>query len=316
MCGLFGVIPTASNYTRKLRQLFRELAKANDKRGGHSWGLWGKDQPAVRGLGQVSKEGDYVLTRVAKYWPVLPGQWLAGHTRYGTHGSITVENAHPYDFDRFMLAHNGVVHVDGFYAKDHPVDSGRIGLSIKKHGFKDGMLKVHGSCGLILSKDGLLWIYRHHQVLHVANGPWGWAFSSTRWHLMDALREAGLVYHCIKEVEEDVFTSPWTEGAENFAAPAGEILEPIIKYSWKGYKQTDHKFDQAAWIRDTFPNLAPYLDEQADIDDEPITTPFAEDVCENCLIEDKEDVIAHIIDGVPVYLCSACYHDAFTEILR
>ena len=225
MCGLSGIVITNPEAIplELTKGIFSMLMIENDDRGGHSWGAWGTGIEPVRGLGKYrnSAEDWHKATEDFKYND--DGlTFMFGHTRFGTHGAKTVENSHPFESGGLILAHNGVVDVDGYDHKDHAVDSGRIALSIVEHGWKDGMAKVTGMCGLLTSVGNVPMIYRHDQVLHIALFDWGTVISSTLMDLELVVKTYfGLSPNHIGPALENVFYQPgWGDIAE--VAPAAK----------------------------------------------------------------------------------------------
>ena len=102
MCGIFGYIGTRKN----VPGLVFEGLKSLEYRGYDSWGLAAPDKNGkLRILKNTGKIGD---SRVDS----LPDNGMAlGHTRWATHGGVTMENAHPHldCSGRIALIHNGII---------------------------------------------------------------------------------------------------------------------------------------------------------------------------------------------------------------
>ena len=230
MCGLFAVIPTTSisaDLALKLRFLIRTLAVQNDSRGGHSWGMWTPAYLPYKGLGRMSDNLDS-LTYFSDLWKPKKGDWIAGHTRFGTHGARTAENSHPYVHGSLTLAHNGVVSVkvDDAEVKAHPVDSGQLCIAISKYGMEEALKNTTGQMGLLFSDaNRKLFAYRSDQVLHFAACEWGYAVSSDKNHLRFSMDFCGFQDATIADFTESMVSAPWYEDFEPFKVKTGGLTK-------------------------------------------------------------------------------------------
>jgi len=235
VCGLFAVIPNGVLNRRQreqLRNLFLWLGASNDDRGGHSWGMWGRDTRSVKGLGYFLNNVRAV-NKTLKNWRCESGSWIAGHTRYATHGAKSIANAHPFNYGNLTLAHNGILDVYAPVTGKVPeCDSAHLAKYLSEQlfyqpdlafedVFKKSIDNVCGSIGLLMSDEaGNLRAYASCQELHVAEGSWGYAISSSKIHLINALDASKLDFTVIYQVPDDHIISPWYAGAEDFFAPS------------------------------------------------------------------------------------------------
>lgn len=100
MCGIFGVVGEQRDAPQKTLMGLKTL----EYRGYDSWGVaWGEQK--LQHIKQVGKIGDAQLPDTA-HSPIA-----IGHTRWATHGGVTVENAHPHldCTGKLAVVHNGIV---------------------------------------------------------------------------------------------------------------------------------------------------------------------------------------------------------------
>lgn len=226
MCGLFAVIPTIvvkDTLAIRLRFLVRSLGLENDSRGGHSWGLWSYDYEPTKGLGDISDSWKSVYEFTDKLWKPKKMGWLAGHTRYGTHGAKVVENSHPFQHNGFTLAHNGVVtvNIEDAEVQAHVVDSGQLCIAISKFGLEEAIGATSGSIGLLFNDtENRIFAYRSNQVLHIAKCSWGYVISSDKKHLRNALEFAGFFDYELEALPESTVSAPWYPDFEPYEVKA------------------------------------------------------------------------------------------------
>ncbi len=100
MCGIFGYIGTKNNAAN----LVLDGLKTLEYRGYDSWGIAEVDGKKIVTEKHVGKIGQATT--------ILPESSLAiGHTRWATHGGVTITNAHPHldCTKKLALIHNGIV---------------------------------------------------------------------------------------------------------------------------------------------------------------------------------------------------------------
>lgn len=100
MCGIFGYIGEKNNASEIVLSGLKKL----EYRGYDSWGIAAQVHKTIEIDKHVGKIGNAVTSD-------HPSSLAIGHTRWATHGGVTVENAHPhYDCsEKIALLHNGIV---------------------------------------------------------------------------------------------------------------------------------------------------------------------------------------------------------------
>lgn len=104
MCGIFGYIGDNNNAA----QIIHEGLKRLEYRGYDSWGIAVKNGSKLEVEKHIGKIGDAnLLPSISN----LKSSLAIGHTRWATHGGVTVANAHPHLDCKNQIAviHNGII---------------------------------------------------------------------------------------------------------------------------------------------------------------------------------------------------------------
>ncbi|HMO18593.1 MAG TPA: glutamine--fructose-6-phosphate transaminase (isomerizing) [Oligoflexia bacterium] len=99
MCGIFGFTGKQKNIGALCFNALKQL----EYRGYDSWGvaIYGENLEVVKKIGKLPMS----------YPEFKAGSMALGHTRWATHGGVTITNAHPHvgNNKRAVVAHNGIV---------------------------------------------------------------------------------------------------------------------------------------------------------------------------------------------------------------
>ncbi|MNF29809.1 Glutamine--fructose-6-phosphate aminotransferase [isomerizing] [compost metagenome] len=204
MCGLVGV---AGHINGKEEGVFKRLLEIDTIRGPHSTGILGVD---ARGFTTVVKKvgTPWDLYEYKSFDEIFRKKLtvLMGHNRFATKGKISSLNAHPFEHDHIIGAHNGTLRNQGLLP-DHQkfdVDSDNIFHSISKLGVAQTVEKLCGAFALTWwdeEQETMNFIRNTERPLHICLSEDGktifWASES--WMLEVTLKLAGIKHHPIFE---------------------------------------------------------------------------------------------------------------------
>lgn len=175
MCGIFGIVPSASASVTNVRKFLANAAIAGAVRGDHGTGLMLLPSSGRATIVKSSDSGDAFLWRkdvqealdtsnIGKMWGFV------GHNRAATSGDISDETAHPFQHGAVTLVHNGNVpsplSLPGItkWSKDR-VDSDGLCESLWLSPYEEVLKKMYGAYALAWhdARDGKLRIVRNSQ---------------------------------------------------------------------------------------------------------------------------------------------------------
>lgn len=179
MCGIFGAIGKSIN-----PGIIRALALANRERGTDSLGFFSNTGKFIKRaddpLACLGDDdfADFIDKSCRKGW------FIAGHTRYATHGTVTDRNAHPFRFGRIIGIHNGVVSYPR--GRKYRVDSEYLFDSLNQANgdYQTALSDISGYWGLAWFDGSDFYLQAHGNEVAVGRDDKGtWYFSSDWTHL-------------------------------------------------------------------------------------------------------------------------------------
>ena len=150
MCGLVSIIikDNTKVLNKDMTEAFKQLLYADALRGWDSTGIC-----AVKAHGEATVHKDSCAAGPFLYktndstW-IYQNRALIGHNRWATRGAVTEENAHPFEEDHIILAHNGTLK-SHHALKNVAVDSHAITHSIAEKGAIKTLEMLDGAFALI-----------------------------------------------------------------------------------------------------------------------------------------------------------------------
>lgn len=272
MCGIYG----AMSVSAAQEKVFLGLQRL-EYRGYDSWGvaaLTKKDIVVEKYVGQIGQQTGVLLPSVST---------ALGHTRWATHGGVTVKNAHPHlsTDHEFAVVHNGVI--ENFQElKEELVDRGYkfvsetdteviVGLleQFSKtlpmvEGIREVFKRLEGrNTFAVLTNSGEVYAVRDGSPLVIGKSKNGWFFSSD---IASLAQDADQFYavpqrHGVVINSQDVVVFS-VDSEKNFKPDWQKLLVSSLQIDKGEYNHFMQKeiYDQAKVLSQVIQQPLPYLE--------------------------------------------------------
>lgn len=213
MCGLVGM---AGNLYQSHNKMFRDMLLMDVVRGWDSTGILAvscKDRELAmeKMVGCPPDLWEFFNSKILDYKGIPDGfnRLLMGHNRAATYGKITDDNAHPFEFDHIIGAHNGSLtdwkDLEGYSKFD--VDSKAVFLTIAEKGIEHCWKNFLGAAALTWwddDYDTINLIRNEQRPLYLAYSKQGDAifWASEPWMILSAARRNKID---LKVMDEDLY---------------------------------------------------------------------------------------------------------------
>lgn len=245
MCGIFGIVGKQDNVTEKILEGLKTL----EYRGYDSWGIAIKSGSKITVEKKTGKIGNPKLNLQKSVIGI-------GHTRWATHGGVTVANAHPHldCTQNLAVIHNGIIEnfeelKESLLKKGHKfisetdteVFAHLVEENLKKKGFassvRDAFSKIKGLNAIVV-------LYSvSKEIVAVKNGsPLVLGIGENEYYV--ASDASGIVEHTRKVIFlEDNQMAILGNKLKVISLPSGKIIEPVVQnLTWKFEKAEKGKF--------------------------------------------------------------------------
>lgn len=156
MCGIVGFLSfNDKSISVKAEEVFKQLLLVDQLRGSDSTGIGYVSHKLGSSWFKSPENSTAFLDRkdVIDFFSKMPSNWfVVGHNRSATFGTITANNAHPFETPNLLGVHNGTVSNYGTLVENgykYDVDSQAVLNAIDVHGIDDVVQNAKGAYALV-----------------------------------------------------------------------------------------------------------------------------------------------------------------------